>query len=462
MIVFLTLCYIGVLALLVRMKVITLTLWWKLSPLLWMLFLLVALFIPMQWGAPAGPLNVYQSVVEIVPNISGEVIEVPVKGLEPLKKGAVLFRIDPVPFQTAVDDLQARLAEAIQDVERLEASAEAAQATVEKTEADIELAQADERTASANVAARKAALQEERGKKEKAIAVVDDLGVQVEAAQREFDRVNSLVPAGAATVSELDRAKIQLTGLQNSLTTAEVDVRVADDTIARVQADVWAAEAEASSAGLRVKQLAETELPRVQAQAREAELLANSMIGNEHTMVASVRAQLEKAEFDLEQTTVTAPSDGYVVGVTLRPGQRVAAFPMRSWMSFVPTEGVVLAAGIPQYALRHVQSGQSAEVTLKLFPGKTFAATVDEIAYINEQGQLQPSGVVMPSPGVDQSAIPFGVRLKLEDGADVDITKLPGGAIGTASVYTPKASATHIIRKVMIRMEAWMNYIIPW
>lgn len=117
---------------------------------------------------------------------------------------------------------------------------------------------------------------------------------------------------------------------------------------------------------------------------------------------------------------------------------------------------------IPQYVLRNVKSEQKAEIVLKLYPGKVFSATVDEVVYINEQGQLHPSKIVMATPGVDQSTIPFGVRLSLDENAEIDVTTLPGGAVGTASVCTDKAKATLIIRRVMLRMETWMNYIIPW
>ena len=36
-----------------------------------------------------------------------------------------------------------------------------------------------------------------------------------------------------------------------------------------------------------------------------------------------------------------------------------------------------------------------------------------------------------------------------------------GAAAGTAAIYTDSVEATHIIRKVMVRMEARMNYIKP-
>jgi len=39
---------------------------------------------------------------------------------------------------------------------------------------------------------------------------------------------------------------------------------------------------------------------------------------------------------------------------------------------------------------------------------------------------------------------------------------LPAGTVGTAAIYTKSAGMTHIIRKVMIRMQSLMNYLIPW
>ena len=47
------------------------------------------------------------------------------------------------------------------------------------------------------------------------------------------------------------------------------------------------------------------------------------------------------------------------------------------------------------------------------------------------------------------------------DGADISLAAVPGGAIGTAAIYTESVTATHIIRKVMVRMETWLNYLKP-
>ena len=99
MIVFLTLIYIAFLFLAIKIGIIKMNSFWKISPVIWMVLLFFVLFVPMQWGAPSGAVNMYQVVIEIIPNVTGEVVDVPVKALTPVKKDEVLFRIDPEQYQ---------------------------------------------------------------------------------------------------------------------------------------------------------------------------------------------------------------------------------------------------------------------------------------------------------------------------------------------------------------------------
>lgn len=54
--------------------------------------------------------RVINYVVQIVPRVAGRVIEVPVEPDRPVKKGTVLFRIDPILYQSQVDALEAQKA----------------------------------------------------------------------------------------------------------------------------------------------------------------------------------------------------------------------------------------------------------------------------------------------------------------------------------------------------------------
>ena len=459
MIVFLTLVYVAALAVAVKIGIIKLSLFWKLSPLLWMLLLFVLLFLPMQWGAPGGTVNVFQPVVEIIPNVNGEVVEVPVEPLVSLEPGDVLFRIDPVPYQARVDQLSAQLADTIQNVERLKATADASAADVIKTQEEVEIKKSDIEAAAARVIVAEASVKQSESNLDKATKLVTDLQTQVATTKRELQRRKESFGSGAASQSEVDQSEVQYTSQLSQLNSAESDLDAARQILAASRAGLDAERAAARGVDLELKKLTDAELPRVKAVAREARLAAESMIGDEHTSVANVRAQLASAQYDLDQTTVRAPSKGHVAFVTLRPGQRVANLPLRSWMAFVDHEKTDIAVAIPQFALRHVRPGQTAEVTFKLYPGKVFRAVVDRIVYSSSSGQLQPSGQIA-SMTSNMTAEPYGVILKVDD-ESLDPMKLAGGANGSAAIYTESMQATHVIRRVMIRMDAWTNYVIP-
>lgn len=80
---------------------------------------------------PSGSFTIVSRVVEVAPNVAGQVIEIPVKPNEAVKAGAVLFRLDPAPFQYKVNQLEASLAQARQQVKQLKATYEQASANVE-------------------------------------------------------------------------------------------------------------------------------------------------------------------------------------------------------------------------------------------------------------------------------------------------------------------------------------------
>src|SRR5436189_972698 len=50
-------------------------------------------------------------VIPIVPRVTGQVTEVPIEPNRPVKKGDVLFKMDPVPFQLTVKAAEATLAQ---------------------------------------------------------------------------------------------------------------------------------------------------------------------------------------------------------------------------------------------------------------------------------------------------------------------------------------------------------------
>src|SRR6188474_2181688 len=68
---------------------------------------LTALILILNIVAPSShDVRVINYVVQVVPRVTGRVIEVPVEPNRPVKKGDVLFKIDPVPFEIALQSAQ--------------------------------------------------------------------------------------------------------------------------------------------------------------------------------------------------------------------------------------------------------------------------------------------------------------------------------------------------------------------
>src|SRR4051794_12945674 len=72
---------------------------------------LTALILALNVVAPSSAdVRVIKYVINVVPQVRGRVIEVPVEPNRLVKKGEVLFRIDPTPYELTVRSLEAQLA----------------------------------------------------------------------------------------------------------------------------------------------------------------------------------------------------------------------------------------------------------------------------------------------------------------------------------------------------------------
>ena len=177
----------------------------------------------------------------------------------------------------------------------------------------------------------------------------------------------------------------------------------------------------------------------------------------EFAQIAQVRAQLENARWELEQTTTVSPCDCYVINLQLRPGAFVAGVPFNAVMTLVEAKGQVVAL-FNQNELHQVAPGNEAEFTLNTDPGRVIKAKVDSIIWAQGQGQLPQSGT-LPMTGVfvqppGRFAVKFDVAEKDQE------LLVAAGAAGAAAIYTEHLAALHIIRKVVLRVGAYTGYLI--
>ncbi|UTZ43300.1 HlyD family secretion protein [Vibrio campbellii] len=311
------------------------------------------------------------STTPVVSGVRGRVIEVPVQPNQPLQKGDVLFRIDPIPYQAEVDKLRARVKEASQGALGLESSVQEAEAAVIKA-----LAERDK-------------------------------------AQREFDRYQRGFDRGAFTEQQLDTRRQAFKAAQAALEVA-------------------------------------------QSKQKQAQIALDSEVGGENTQVASLLAELRKAEFNLEQTVVTAPTDGYVTQLALRPGVMAVPLPLAPVMTFVHTEDKLYTAAFRQNSLQRLEAGFEAEFMFRALPGKVFKGQVVDVLPAIGESQFQARGSLLGTEALRTSGRVL-VTLKITD--DLEEYHLPMGTAVEVAVYSDSFTHVSIMRKVLIRMKSWQNYL---
>ena len=334
--------------------------------------LIGALLLGMNYNHPfTSQARFYFSTTPIVPAVSGVVIEVPARANVPLKKGDVLFRIDPAPFENAVKAKEAALAQAVQTTEQLRATADAAQKKLESALADRD------------------------------------------GAKDIFERSAKLLESGVIAQVQYEKAKNNYN----------------------------AAEATAQSA---------------KSEADRARLEADAVIQGVNTDVARLQAELDTAKFNLEQSVVRAPTDGTVQQNFLRPGMYAASLPLRPVMVFLHDEKPKFTAAFLQNSAQRIEQGSEAEFILPAVPGRFFKAKVAAVGAFIPQGQLQPSGNL-----IDPEQIKGDGRILVAVEPQEDLSKymIVPGSTAQVAIYTHHMKHLDIMRKVLLRMKSWTNFI---
>ena len=197
-------------------------------------------------------------------------------------------------------------------------------------------------------------------------------------------------------------------------------------------------------------------LAEAQSAADKARFAYESEIGGVNTAVARLQAELSDAEYNLDQAVVRAPGAGYVTQMALRPGMYTIPAPLRPVMVFVHTDDQELAAGFQQNSLQRVRAGDEAEIAFDAIPGRVFKGKVKYVLDAIATGQLQATGALQ-----DMGAqLPGGRAVAVIDiEEDTSGYSIPGGAAAQVAVYTPYWHHFALIRRILLRMRSWENYV---
>jgi RND family efflux transporter MFP subunit len=228
----------------------------------------------------------------------------------------------------------------------------------------------------------------------------------------------------------------------------------AGDVLFRIDPQPFQAQVDALAAQLKFEQLRLSQMTQLQT----AGTGRSFDVEQRQASVDQLAAQLAGAQYNLDQTTVQAPSDGYVTNLALRKGARVASLPLSPVMAFIDTSETLVGVAIAQIDARYIERGQDVEVTFKFYPGRVLTGKVTDVLQAVSTGQVQASGLAV-TPRTVQSA-PFVVRIQLDDAEAA--RRLPAGSAGAAAIFTSHVKASHVIRRVLLRQIAILNYINPF
>ena len=242
-----------------------------------------------------------------------------------------------------------------------------------------------------------------------------------------------------------------------NLVAAQADRDQASRTLARYQAassafsrqQIDEASQNAQTAAARVAQ-AEAALERARAEQRPDG-------DDEDPLVVAKRAQLAEAQYDLQNTVIRAPTDGFLTQLAVRPGMMAVPLPLKPLGVFVHDEPGRFTGAFRQQALNRIQPGDEAELTFTALPGQVFAAEVIEVLPAIAESQVAAGDRLLGADAFARTDAPALVTLKLAPGQDMP--DMPLGIGAQAAVYTEHFHHVAIMRKVLLRMLGWQHYV---
>ena len=357
-------------------------------------------------------------IVEIAPRVSGYIVEVSVKDNQFVRKGELLFKIDPSDYQLAVDQAQVQLDQAREDVQALEAALRAAEATIKERNAAVTSAQGQVEAAEAGIKSAEAGVSEAESGIDSARAKIAEIEANLTEAEREAARAERLAQsrAGSEETAEAKAAAVDATKAQ---------LRSANAGLAQAQAAVGKAKAAEGEARAKLviaqNGMAEAQAAVITTNADRDKAQANlGKPGDANVHVRQAKVQLDKARLNLSWTSVYAPCDGYITNLNVDEGQfGSTGTPIAA---FVDSSSFRVDGYFQESKLRHIRPGDRAIVTLMSHPDVKLRGVVDSIGYaVNPPNIAETEGtanlVPQVQPTFDWVRLPqrVPVRIRLQD-----------------------------------------------
>ena len=336
--------------------------------------------------------SVRANYIQIVAEVDGRVVDLPVKDNQPVKKGDLLFAIDPRPYEYAVrqaladqENLEQKIIDERRKIAAQGSAVEAARATLAASMTAIN-------TANSSIDVSKATVS-------RAQAAATAAQAQLVLAKNNLKRVEPLLEKQYVTAEQVDTQRTQ--------------VRVAQGNYEEAQAALAQAQAQEAQAESRRRE-ADSETGEARAKFDQSV----HTIDRVETLISqrpAAAAKVDKARLDLERCRVLAPFDAYVTNMNISEG--AYAHPGAAIFTLVDTRTWWVVANYRESELKSIHCDGHVDVFLMGHPDRKFSGVVESIGYavFPEDGKV--SGGL---PEVDKTlnwvhlSSRFPVRIRVE------------------------------------------------
>ena len=300
--------------------------------------------------------SVRANFIEIAPEVSGRLVQLPVRDNAFVKQGDLLFVIDPRDYEYALqqalsdqDNLEQRIADTKRKIAAENSAVAAASAAVHNSSTGISTASSAADQAKALVSRAQAAATAAEAQLKYA---TDDLG-----------RLEPLLAKQYVTVDQVDQAK--------------TSVRVAGGNYDAALAALSEAKAQLAQAILHQQEAGDVLLES------RAKLGQSIHVVDTLDILESQRpgmaARVDRARVDLERCRVVAPFDAYVTNMNISVGEY--ARPGTTIFTLIDRRKWYVIANYRESKVRHIHIGSPVDVYLMSHPERKFTGVVESIGY---------------------------------------------------------------------------------
>lgn len=300
--------------------------------------------------------SVWANYIEIAPEVSGRLIQLPIKDNAYVKKGDLLFVIDPRPYEYALQQAladQALLEQQIIDENRKIAAQNSA---VAAAAAAVHVSKTGIQTAGSSIDLAKAAVTRAEASQAAAEA-------RLKYATNDLNRLQPLLQKQYVTVEQVDQANTA--------------VRVAQGNYDESKAALVQARASLDEAVFRHEQAGNTAM---ESQARLGQ--AEHTVDRVETLMAqrpAKAAKVDSARLDLERTRVLAPFDAYVTNMNISEG--AYARPGGPIFTLIDTRNWYAIANYRESKLKNIHVGSPVDVYVMGHPDRHFEGHVESVGF---------------------------------------------------------------------------------